>query len=253
MLISIASCPFCGGGVRTPCFATYTDGYKCFSCGVSKTDNKHTFAFRVQALNNNSRVKVPFDHSANPKDWPVHVLQWLAKYYIYDYDQLRRFIYVPLNNSLVFTIIEHNELKFTQERFLETKSFKTNGVKSDGQIILQCEKGTSKTLVFVEDYVSAVRVQRFADVVCLFGTSLMNVDFKSMMQYNDIIVWLDSDEAGQKASNNITVMLKTRLERLRKLYNFQFPNCPIVKALFTDLDPKCLSNSDIFERLRGNL
>ena len=82
-------CPHCDGGHKSPCYAEYVDGYKCFSCGVSKSYNNHRMAVMGRTRPTIKKdMHIP-NHISNPKLFNVGVLQWLYSYYVFD-DLIRK-------------------------------------------------------------------------------------------------------------------------------------------------------------------
>lgn len=54
-------------------------------------------------------------------------------------------------------------------------------------------------IVIVEDYLSAIRVRRFASAYCLLGTNLS--DWSVFSNYKKVLVWLDNDIPAVKVRN----------------------------------------------------
>ena len=74
--------------------------------------------------------------------------------------------------------------------------------------LLKSKSNVHNALVLVEDVVSALKIQRLSDVVCLGGTSLPIEVVLNLFHYSQIILFLDGDMAGLKAAQKIRNQLK---------------------------------------------
>lgn len=88
-----------------------------------------------------------------------------------------------------------------------------------------------RTLVIVEDQISCVRISNHLDCVSLGGTNINNpLLLPLMLMYDEIILWLDGDEAGRRASD--------RFIKKYKLYRD-------IKVITTLRDPKCFNKKEM--------
>lgn len=247
MLLSMGSCPFCLNGQSTPCFATYDNGYFCFRCGVKKSCDKSHYAFRPAPLQA-AAIKVPNVTC----DFSPNVLQWLYKYYIFE-DLIKKYgiYYVPSDEvseeSLLFGIYEEQELVFWQRRFFPSKRFITGGDKNTPFLIMS-EKciHNADTIVLVEDFISAIRVGEHANVLCLWGVHVNNVMSKLLANLNmNIVIWLDPDEAGKKAANELLIKLTKNAEYSAKYRAFSVRESRMISILETGKQPKDYSDFEL--------
>lgn len=250
-LIKMGSCPFCGQGTRTPCFAIYNDGYHCYSCGKNKHGKSHEYAFRPQIQTNN----LAFPRiTLNPNEFSLNVLQWLYKYYVFE-DLIYKYkigYSLPYNGSeesLVYGCYDKNELLFWQQRFFPSKRFKTGG---DKNTLFLIETFKSKYIVLVEDFISAIRVGEHVDTLCLWGTSL-NYKMINFLKFQnrDIIIWLDPDDAGRTASKKLLEKLKTNLDNIALYRAFSIRESRTVSILETGKQPKDYCPEEIIKILEN--
>ena len=234
--ISVGQCPYCGSGGNTGCYVSYLDGSGfCFTCKIFKKSSEHCMMHHKQARQKTNTLLE--NVIRDPKKFNVDNLKWLYKYYITEYDIYRSGI-GELSNNLVFPIFDENgNTIFTQTRSID-KKFKTYGIK-DKLFLVRSRIRDNNVVVIVEDYISAVRCSRYANTMCLFGTSVnKSVAEEVFHKYNKIIVWLDGDSAGRKASDNIMLIFNILQSR------YAFENKSIVE-INTTQDPKTYTNSEI--------
>lgn len=93
----------------------------------------------------------------------------------------------------------------------------------------------SKTVVVVEDILSAIRVGRHTRCVSLLGTKISGVQANRLSNYDRVITWLDDDKAGQTGAYKI----RRTLGLLTDTQN-----------ICTRVDPKVLSNAQIIHTLK---
>lgn len=240
MLVRMTSCPYCDGGHNTPCFAEFTDGYKCFTCGQSKSFNLERRGFMgVKAKPKVAKDITLPDYTTNPKEFSLETLKWLAKYHIRE-SRIKNNIYY-CDNSLIFPVLENNEIVFYTRRFFPGKRIINVGQKK----VCRFENG-HKRVVLVEDYISGVRVSEHCDVWVLFGTSLNYSDLTTLLdKYRDIVIWLDSDLPGRNAAKKIEDNLVKRMIYNQKHFPFKY-NCSWnIKLITTEEDPKVYSDTEI--------
>ncbi len=257
-LISMGPCSFCGGGHKTACFATYDDGYHCFSCGKRKSINKSLYAFRQEDPIINNGIVVP-KHTYNIKEFSPQVLSWLYKYYVFE-DLIRKYriSYVPYakfggfeGESLLLPYFKGNELISYQRRFFPNKKFITGGNKQTTWVMTCNHK--SNMLILVEDYISAIRLGEHYNTICLQGIKLRYEDCSYISKtYSQIKIWLDPDKEGQAAAN---IMYNQIVKALNKdvLFNaFSVREPKNVEVITTEKQPKDYSNQELITLIRGN-
>jgi hypothetical protein len=250
MLVEMTSCPFCHKGENSPCFAIYDDGHKCFSCGSFKK-----YSFDYKPINKKEQVaidgKTVPTGSVTMKSFPIDIQKWLLKYYVTD-ATVREFRITDVgSNKLMFPIVDEAGIIYYQVRSFPSKFILATG---ENPFSVFTSKLRSDAVVVVEDYISAVRVNEHTSSLCLFGTNLPSAVVAKLLQtYDNLVVWLDGDEAGVKASNKIKEIAERQIEINNKKFPFKLQNnkkCIIIK---TEEDPKCYSPSEIKRILKENL
>lgn len=252
----MGSCPFCGGGNNTPCFATYSDGYHCFTCGKKKSTDRLHYAYRP-LLASTPDLRVP-DCTQNTCEFSPGVLKWLYSYYVYD-ELIRKYglAYVPYakygsfeGESLILPVTKGNQVISFQQRFFPKKQFITKGDKTSPFMIM-CEQ--SKKIVLVEDYISAIRVGQHANVICLHGVHVLYDVSKLLQNLNmNIEIWLDPDEAGQTASKELLAKLTKDAHNCAKYRAFAIRESTTITIRSTRLQPKDYSPHEIQQILGDN-
>lgn len=260
MLISMGPCSFCGGGNNTPCFATYSDGFKCFTCGKTKRTDGATMAYRPMIKASNTEIRLP-EHTQNISEFAPSVLKWLYSYYVYDnlikkygiaYTQHTEFTtergLVYRGVGLLLPVFVDNALVFCQQRFFPNKMFITKGDKTT-PFVIKCKRKSDITVI-VEDYISAIRLGEHVNVVCMFGTSLTYSGVKLLEQSTDnIIVWLDNDEAGHTGADTVASKLSKSLHTNAKYRAFAVRESRTVEVLRTDKQPKDYCDEELKQLL----
>lgn len=238
-----------------PCFACnssdagtyYDDGYKCFSCGLSMRNGNsksHCTELKQEKVQfpENSTTQIGFEG-----------LHWLYKYYMADHmikkNQIR---WDPDTKRVIIPFIVDNELiGYTSRGFdSNTPKYLTRG-SSQRKMVL----GTGKVLVIVEDAVSGFRLAEVTSTMILNGTYLPREEAeKALVKYDKIVIWLDSDEPGVKASKKIIKLFQELSINLmsKQLWNYDTLNTRIYNVS-TEKDPKCYTNQEIMEILNESL
>lgn len=251
-LISMGACPFCGSGNKTPCFATYDDGFHCYSCGKHKSLDKKYYAYKPQiASNTNNTTFNPPEMIKRPCDFGVNVLKWLYNYYVFDemivkygigYCSYREFGKFK-GESVILPYYEDGSLVFLQQRFFPDKIFRTMGVKDRPFTFLNEE---SSQIILVEDFISAIRVAEHHNVLCLQGTKLNYNALKYILESNlDIKIWLDPDNAGQEGAKCIFDKVVNYLKYKYNKQAFVLRKHRTVSVIVTDKQPKNYSDQQI--------
>lgn len=247
ILLSMGVCPFCNGGHNTACYATYDNGYKCYSCGASKSYSKEQQGFvglPTVLKPKMSEIVLP-DFVSDPRLFNLGLKQWLYKYYLDD-KLIRKYNIYAADNSLLFLSHQDGEVKFYQQRFFPNKYIKSSGKKHS----MRFTNG-HKTVVLTEDYISAIRVHECnVDSWCIFGTSIGWHELTHIIdQYNKIIIWLDGDEAGIKGCKKVKQDIEKRIKYVKNKFPYKYTQEYIIEVLQTPKDPKEYSPSEIEEIL----
>ena len=246
-LLSMSHCPHCGGGHKSACYAEYVDGYKCFSCGISKSYSNHRMAMmgrgRIEVKNG---VNIP-QHTRNPQQFTPNVLKWLYKYYVFDnLIKKHRIGHVEETNSFLYQVVDCNEIVFAQ-----TRSFPGKMIKGIGAKQLYTIKNGSKKVVIVEDYISAIRIAELGmDAICLFGTSINHTEIKDILDnYTSIYVWLDDDDAGIRGSKKLLKVFNEYVYENKLRFPLQYIDDWSIIKVTSKNDPKTYSDEELKRRL----
>jgi 5S rRNA maturation endonuclease (ribonuclease M5) len=193
-------------------------------------------------------LKLP---KASPKvsEWPVSILKWLYSYYVFD-DVIKkhRIGFVEDTNSLLFSVVEDNQVVFAQTRGFPAKHIRGVGAKHLYKI-----DNEHNTVVIVEDYISAIRLaENGVDTICLFGTSINDSDIKPILsRWDNIMIWLDGDEAGIKGRKTIEKKLNMKINELKTRFPLRYTQNWSIFSVSSEKDPKTYSDTEIKEMLNG--
>lgn len=252
MLVSMSSCPFCLSGTNTSCFATYDDGYHCFTCGKSKRGGDYSFK-KLQTTASVYGIKLPHV-TTNIKKYPLWAQEFLYKSYI-SQELINKYsiYYSEELDSLIFPIYTIDKsLVFYQTRGKD-KQIKTYGDK-DNQPTFKQHDATS--CVVVEDFISSVRLNNNNNNThCLFGTNATRQACESLIQsFTEIIIWLDGDEAGKAGADKLLIRLEEAENKINNKKPFLMSEKRIITIITTEKDPKCYSDFELHNVLkRGSL
>jgi 5S rRNA maturation endonuclease (ribonuclease M5) len=180
-------------------------------------------------------------------EWPIAILKWLYSYYIFD-DVIKkhRIRYVEDTNSLLYTVIKDNEVVFAQTRGFPNKHIRGIGAKQ----LYKTDNGHN-TVVIVEDYISAIRLaENNVDAICLFGTSINDCEIKPILdKWDNVITWLDGDEAGIKGRKTIEKKLNKQINELKLRFPLRYTQNWSILNVSSELDPKEYSDNEIRSKL----
>lgn len=252
-LSSSAECVNCGSQHRGKPFCTYTNGVHCFSCGYTKSYDRSFTTRDIQG----DTPRYPDIPNCNwePSKFSIINLKWLSKYYVDD-KIIRQFrIGETTNNGLVFPYIIGGSVVCYQTRWnVEPRLIVSRGAKVPA-VFAVCE---SRTLVLVEDFISAIRVAEHCHSVCLWGTKAQYKDLQEWFnKYDNILVWLDNDStkrtnSGQEAAKKICKTLNDVLSYNKRRYGFGLDREVTFSNIVTEHDPKMYSPSEIREIIGAN-
>jgi hypothetical protein len=183
----------------------------------------------------------------------VEAQLWLAKYNITEQDIREYNIFYTNDNSLIYAVFEP-EL-FYQKRKMGERIITTYGQKVPTRLInlgaLPCN---AKSIVIVEDYISAVNVHKAGyHTLCLWGTKIGYKELEEQFKKVDkCLVWLDNDaqkqtNSGQEAAQKIIDMGNSVL---RTKYGFSDKK---IVNIISDEDPKCFTQTEIKALVEGAL
>lgn len=204
--------------------------YYCHHCGEKASTKAKGSLFH-------ETVKTPYN---SPKDvqcpvdcalrLPGEALLFLFKYGISPEDlKYHRISYSPSLNRVVFPIInDQQELVHWQGRALGNGKPKWLGNTGTAQPWYSDIEGP-RTIVIVEDIISAIKVNHIINSVALLGTYIKDHDFQLIAEtFDKVFVWFDADATGK------ALRLTNRFSLYTKAH-----------TLMTPQDPKCYSDEEI--------
>lgn len=223
-------CPECGAGRG---LAQYSNGDYCHACKY-KEHTKHLIMNEQPSAINGS-LELPIkDTEIIPKE----ELEWLQKYNISkEHINKNNIFYSELYKRICFPRYTNNEITACWLRSIKTVKDKWLFIGDRNEIYYfkkQQDKCT-RSIAVCEDLISAIRLSDHMDTLCLCGTNSNNAGFVPVfINYSNIVCFLDGDEAGRTAAEN-----------LRQKYKILFN----VRKIFAIKDPKCHSNKELKELL----
>ncbi len=229
-------CPRCGSRDN---LGVWEDGHKwCFGCGYHESSpasiaNLKKRVTQMENNNNNGNVAA-IDSSTFTTVIPTKAMGWLKKYGLTDAEIIHYgILWNERKDSLVFCIRDEFGITLTNERYFGTNpdhpKYITNGHKNTNTVYL-LNKQTPNSLVMVEDFVSAIKVARFANCLPLFGNTIPDSALKwAVERFKCLRVWLDMDKASEslgQAARASQWVTNTR-------------------SIITELDPKEYGNNQL--------
>lgn len=224
------SCPKCGSRDN---LARYEDGSAwCFGCHYrEKADRIPVFSAEKAVLEEDSVVSLPQDAC---NDFPPHVVTWLGKYNISVQEALKHgWKYSPYWDQLLFPFYKEGTLTVLQARNFragaKTKYY-NQGSPADVLPVFGACAG-ARTLVVVEDAVSAARIARQRPSMPCLGSYLPASKIIALkgLKYEKLLVWLDSDKLAEARE----------IETKAKWIGLA------ARTIYTELDPKEYSDDEI--------
>lgn len=228
-------CPKCGSRDN---LARYMDGSAwCFGCGHRERADKIPVIDDKWLEKEDESIQLASDLCF---DFPGHVVSWLGQYDISVEEAIKHgWKYSPHFNQLSFIFYgEAGEIALVQSRnFTEGKKkyFNQGSAKNVLPIFRAGEMpdsgGAYKTLVVVEDAVSAARIARQTDAMPCLGSYLPKNKQRALklLGYEELSIWLDEDKL--KEARNIADQCKWLGFNTRVIY--------------TEKDPKEYTNEEI--------
>ena len=230
-------CPRCGSNHKTKPFCVYENGVHCFSCGFTRTFDA-SFSIRESRIEN---CELPLGCKNNLAQFRLEHQAWLNQYYITQ-DHVSKYGIYELDDSLVFQLSENSY----QQRWLNPRRFVTKNPKSP-RLFSEFSNGK---LVICEDFISAVRIAKHYDVLCLSGTKISFKELRDYTRnYNEVITWLDNDHekeinSGQESAKIICNLLESVLQYNRRKFAFS-PHGFKIRNISTEKDPKWYTDLEI--------
>lgn len=227
-------CPRCGSRDN---LARYADGSAwCFGCKHrERADRIPVIDERWLQKGTDDAIQLDDDLGF---DYPGHVVGWLAKYDISVEEAIKwGWKYGPKKDQLVFIFRdEAGNVECTQARnFSSSKRKYFNQGSAMAVLPIFPTVGTSfvepRTVVVVEDAVSAAKIARQCDAIPCLGSYLPKSKQNALrlLGYERMVVWLDADKLNDAR----------QIADQAKWLGFQ------TKVVYTDLDPKEYSDGEI--------
>ena len=189
--------------------------------------------------NNNNNDNLAIDCSVLTAEIPDQPLNWLRKYGITDVE-IRHYgiAWNPQTESLAFPVRRGGQVVLINERYfgkdpLHSK-YRLYGHKALNRTFFN-NPNTPNSLVLVEDFISAVKVARFASCIPLFGSTISADAVKwAVGSFTKLRIWLDRDKASES------------LKEASKLSQW----IPDTRTVVSELDPKEYSNTELINILK---
>ncbi|CAB4241335.1 putative DnaG-like primase [uncultured Caudovirales phage] len=210
----------------------YSDGSTyCFGCGAS-TATTNIRGKLNKEKKQDKLVQLPNDFSL---DVPQKFIDWLSKYG--NYSDYQRYVgYSEFYDRAIFPYKTKQGLLFGwQGRSLEDKNKKwlSIGKLTDNPMVY----GNGDKLVLVEDVISAIKISKFTSCMVLFGTNISLNHVKTALEAKkQVVIWLDKDKRNKS------------IRDASRLRGFGLS----VGVVFSEKDPKELTNSEIVKKLWTN-
>jgi len=180
-------CPECasaGKDLAGDNMAVYNDGSTyCFSCGHAEGSGKY-----VPKVTNT--VKLPFLTDDIPAENMAYLRQYLT-----DEEIRNNFKYAPGMQRHIFACTSGDDIFYEARSVIPLKPKSLQYGDKPFPIFFNPED-TTKTLVIVEDVISAIVCARKYSAVPLFGASLRQewLSRIATSSYENVIIWLDKDK-----------------------------------------------------------
>lgn len=241
-------CPRCGSRDN---LGRYDDGSAhCFGCGYYERANKSPYVAKKQreALDNveNEDVCPPMPDDIT-QDYGPDAMDWVSQYGIKAEELYKNnVVYSQRYRQLIFPFFDGRTLvAWTARNFREgSQKYFTQGAKNYApRIYLSVDNvgsrvpdRASRRLVLVEDCLSALKCARVCDSMPVLGVTLpRDLLARLRASYGFLDVWLDSDKMDNAQ----------RIAEQAKMLGLS------TRVLWTELDPKEYSDTQIKERLLG--
>lgn len=202
-------CPFCGSRDN---LGRYSDG-SAFCFGCHRTERVTDSGKRISMGQLSGQFIKEENVQLSPDlcfDYPGHVVAWLARYHVTVQEAIKHgWKYDPKRDQLVFifndgegNVAVTQARNFNSERSAKQKYYNQGSPADILPIFTGVCPGGSKTLVVVEDAVSAVRVAAAGPLEgpwchampCLGSYLPVRKITALKLLYDQLVVWLDADK-----------------------------------------------------------
>ena len=221
------------GSISAYCFRCGKRGF--YSDGFSRIKAYRAKAGDATAQPNSAgdKYKRPRDTSKITSEWPAYAINWIKQWGITNDEILEHGIgYSAYFDRIIIDIrwlgdyhgYASRAVNPTDNRpkwlmFSDSTPFYTKTIKGEG-----------KTLVLVEDIISAIRISRELDCIALLTTTISSETLANVAHYSKFIVWLDDDNRQVKLN---------QLKLYKRLSTFG--ECKVIHST----DPKRMTDESI--------
>lgn len=212
-------CSSCGSSDAR---AIYDDGSEhCFSC----RDHKHGNSIARLKVGNKQKCKRLYNTSSSIRQ---DAEKWLDSYGL-SAQEKAMFVWDEQRELLIY-----EEEKFTNGRYFGKQDYPRYLSSGEKPFSLM---GRGRSVVFVEDIISGIKVSRHTQTMTLFGSTIPSqILWTTATTRRPAAIWLDSDKAMESA-------------KMVKKINESGGNAV---SIITKLDPKCYHDEEIKQILICN-
>jgi len=232
------SCPRCSSKDN---LGVWSDGHKfCFGCRyyLAPPDSVENLKNKMEHQYNKNNDANSLDTSTFSPSVPTEALTWLKKYGISEAEYKHYGIcWNTKTNSLVFPIYHDNKLIYYQERYFgpdkDKPKYVTHGSKTQKLGYIK-NANFPKTIILVEDFVSAIKVGRYCTCAPLLGATIDGNAVKWLADnFTRVRIWLDMDKAAESLRQASRVPIKD------------------IRVILSQFDPKDYTTQEIVKFLEG--
>jgi hypothetical protein len=211
----------------------WSDGHEfCFGCSDHKASPISYKLNPLPLIHKSGVINLPTDFTLTIDK---EALAWLYSYGITP-TEIRKYKmgWSPSRHLLIYPFWNESTLTGYQGRSFgpsgsgATKYFNVGDKSKWSQVV-----GAGETLVFTEDFISAIKVARHTAAVCLFGVTLQQALLSSLGHSHHYIIWLDKDKRSYA------------MEQAKKYSQYGYN----ITAMFSDKDPKEYTDKQIQEMI----
>lgn len=217
----LAYCHHCGKSG-----AIFKDGFR--SLEAIKKITKHT-------TSSATTYSVPSDYECDTLRWPSKARAWIYQYGITD-EEIKRYGigYSDRNRRVVLPAWEDGELLGYQLRRIHDDDTgpKYTTYWNKKNYVWKDLTSPSDVLVLCEDILSAIKLRRFYNSLAMLTTSLSIENYKYLLPFKTILVFLDNNNA----------QVKLQAIKLKDKISIYIPDTRIITI---EQDPKKLTVSEL--------
>lgn len=189
---------------------------RCPNCGSksgvhSDPEKDWCFACETKSGSNKSLIDVPRKQLGLPSieefSLPVEIAQWIEKYHLSRKELKKQGAFWSTDKQrLCFPYYIYGEMRGCWMRSLDKQPKWLFAGNKDFAWVIVGQGG--ENVCIVEDVVSAIRVSKVMDCICLGGTSINDYVKEALTNYSNVYIFLDGDDAGVKGADKIRNEIK---------------------------------------------